>query len=223
MEGLDQLIADWNRLMVLADKLCNSYEVVQGEAGPSGTPFRTTAMLNQNANKLFDFLREKLALSLQEVFQDWVVPYLTKDLKKKDVLKLAGDGDLMARYYEIIVNAWYVRNLINLPPHTAEEAKAIKAEKLKELKDRPEQFIELEKGWLDYVVPRVIVVITGENINIQQELDTYATFIALESDPVRRTALIEKAMKKKGIDVESLPKTEATIQRPMSPTEQLSV
>src|SRR3990167_11293720 len=55
MEGLDQLIADWNRLMELADKIANSYEVVTGENSPAGTPFRLAAQQNLNANKLFDF------------------------------------------------------------------------------------------------------------------------------------------------------------------------
>jgi len=35
MQGLDQLIADWNRLMSDADRLANSYDVVRGEAMPS--------------------------------------------------------------------------------------------------------------------------------------------------------------------------------------------
>ena len=214
MEGLDQLIADWNRLMVLADKLCNSYEVVQGETGPSGTPFRTTSLLNQNANKLFDFLREKLALALQDVFQDWILPEMMKDLKRKDVLRITGDGELMDRYYKIIVNAWYIRNLVSLPPHSKDIGEAIKSEKEKELKEKPEQFIKAEKGWLDNVKPRVYISITGENVNLQQELDTLATFIGLEQDPIRRTALIEKAMKRKGIDIESLPRTE----QPTAPT-----
>ncbi|KKR66189.1 MAG: hypothetical protein UU07_C0017G0001, partial [Parcubacteria group bacterium GW2011_GWF1_40_5] len=63
MVGIDQLIADWNRLMVLADQLANSYEVVTGESSPSGTPFRLAAQQNLNANKLFDFIREKLSIA----------------------------------------------------------------------------------------------------------------------------------------------------------------
>ena len=45
-------------------------------------------------------------------------------------------------------------------------------------------------------------------------METLSTFIALEADPIRRTALIELAMRKKNIDVASLPKT------PPQPVEQ---
>ena len=207
MQGLDQLIADWNRLMQIADRLCNSYEVVNGESAPANTPFKLQALNNQNANKLFDFIREKLELAVQEVFQDWVMPDLLKNLKAKDVLRLTGDADMMNRYYEMVVNAWYIKNLLALPPHTPEMAAAIKEKKLQELMSKSEQFMKAQKGWLDGVKPRVAVVISGENVSLEKDQASLATFIQLEMDPVRRTALIEKAMKRSGIDVENLPKS----------------
>ena len=208
MEGLDQLIADWNRLMELADKLCNSYEVVTGESLPSGTTFRLGAMQNVNANKLFDFIREKLALGIEEIYQDWVLPKVMKELKAKKILRLTGNSEYLKRYYKIIVDSWYVNNLIVLPPHTPEIAENLKVKKLEELMENDEAIADLQKEWFEDFKPRIRVVITGENVNITSELDTLQTFISLEGDPVRRTALIEIAMKKKGMDVEDLPKSE---------------
>lgn len=207
MEGLDQLIADWNRLMITADKLCNSYEILMGEMTPAGTSFKLGAMINQNANKFYDFIREKLSLALQSVFQDWVLEDLMKDLKKEKVLKLTGDENSINRFYEILVNSWYLRNLLALPAHSSEQATLIKQSKLTELLAKPEKFIALESGWLDNVKPRVNVVISGENTHLITELETLASFIALEQDPVRRSYLIQLAMKKKGIDVENMPRS----------------
>ncbi len=207
MEGFDQLIADWNRLMQMADRLCNSYEVVTGESLPTGTPFRLGAMINQNANKLFDFIREKLSIAVESVFQDWVLPNILKDLKRKEILKITGDSEIMDRYYQMLVDGWYVQNLVSLPPHTAEDALLLKSQKVAELRSRPEQFLKIEKNFWDEFKPRVKVVIHGENVNLLADLETLSTFIALEQDPVRRQALIEMAMAKKGIDVKGLPKT----------------
>lgn len=207
MHGLDQLIADWNRLMDSADKLTNSYEIVTGESMPSGTPFRLGAMMNQNANKLYEYIREKLSLGLQDVFQDWIMPDMIRNLKAKDVLRLTGDPAMMNRYYDMVVNSWYVKNLLKMPPHGEEVAETLKAKKREEIMKNPEQLIKLEDGWLDGVKPRITVVISGENISMTEDLQTLATFIQLEVDPVRRTALIERAMKRKGIDVEDLPKS----------------
>lgn len=206
IQGLDQLIADWNRLQMAADKICNSYEIVNGET-PAGTPFKLANLSDQNATKLFDFLREKISNALQSVFEDWIMPAQLKNLKAKDVLRLTGDSDLMQSYYMMVVNAWYIKNLIAIGPHTPEMAQALKEKKMQEIMSKKEQFVKLEDEWLDGVKPRISVVISGENVNLRRELETLGNFIALEADPVRRTALIEKAMKRSGVDVSTLPKT----------------
>ena len=206
MQGLDQLIADWNRLMEMADKLANSYEVVTGESLPSGTPFRLGAMLNQNANKLFDFIREKLSMVLEDLIEDWILPNLLKDLKTEEFIRITGEEDLV-KYYEALVNSWYQRNLHIIGLHTQEEAQALKEAKLKELSKKKEALWKPSKNFWKEFKPRAKVVITGEKVSLMAELETLSNFIQLESDPVRRTALIEMAMSKKGIDISKLPKT----------------
>lgn len=207
MEGLDQLIADWNRLMVQADQLCNSYEVVTGEGMPSGTPFRLGALMNQNANKLFDFIREKLALAVQEVFQDWILPEILKEVKAKTILELTGDARKIEQYYKLLVDDWYIKNLLYFAPHTPEMAELAKQEKVKELMNKPQKLAIMEKEWLDDIKPKVIVTITGENVNKAMKLENLSNFIKLEADPVRRSYLISLAMQESGINVDELPRS----------------
>ncbi len=207
MEGFDQLIADWNRLMKEADRLTNSFEIVQGETLPSGTPFRLGALLNVNANKLYEFIREKLGLVYEKIFEEWIIPDLIKELKGKEILRIADDENFLKRYYGAIANSWYLRNLFAIGPHTREEAETLKQNKIKELQERPQALIKYSKGMFKDFKPRAKVVITGENVRIATELESLSTFIALEQDPIRRTALIEKAMRLTGIDAESLPKS----------------
>ena len=216
MEGFDQLIADWNRIIKLADDLANSYEVVTGETLPSGTPFRLGGLLNINANKLFDFLREKLALAIKEVFEDWILPDVISNLKIKDILRLTGNSDYLKRFYEMAVDAWYIKNLIVLGPHTSDEATTLKQAKLEEIKKYPEALVKLEKDTFAEVKPRVNVVITGEQVNLATDMETLSQFIQLESDPVRRTALIEMAMARKNIDIGMLPKSKREELKPVS-------
>lgn len=207
MQGMDQLIADWNRVMETADRLANSYEVVTGESMPSGTPFRLGSMLNQNANKLFDFLREKLALVFRDLLEEWILPEMLKELKHEKVLALTGDDNWRERYYEMLAQDWYIKNLIAIGPHTQEEAEELKAIQIEALMQNDEVKIKVEKEYWENFQPRIRVEITGERVALMAELETYSNFIALENDTIRRTALIEKAMQLKGIDVENLPKT----------------
>jgi len=217
MHGLDQLIADWNRLMALADQLCNSYEVTRGETMPSGTPFRLGAMLSIAAGKMFDFLREKLALGLKDVFQDWILPDLINEMKGQDILRITGNADYIKRFYEIAVEGWYRRNLWNIGTHTPEQAAILKEMKVAEWQKSEGDFTKMTKRIFADFKPRAQIIITGENVKLASDLETLATFANMEADPIRRTALIEMAMAKKGLDVSMLPKSTPEQLQPVSP------
>lgn len=207
MDGFDQLANDWNRLMELRNEIANSREIVQGITPASGTPLGTSQLLNTNAGKLFDFIREKLAIPFGNIFEKWQVPRLIDDIKGQDILRLTGDSDMMKRLQEIIVEDWYVSNLLAIGPHAPEEAVIFKDLKLQELSSRPQLLMEGFQKLFENFKPHVSVVITGEQINMEAELLSLQGFVALEQDPIRRTALIEMMMKKKGIDAGSLPKS----------------
>lgn len=206
MEGFDQLVAEWNRLIQMARDLTNAREIVDGDSTP-GQPFRLGALLNTNANKLYDFVREKIAIPISELFSEEVVPGLVDDIKAMDVLRLTGDSEMLNRLYQLIVDSWYVKNLIAIGAHSPEVAELIKQKKLEELKKDKKLFLTEFKQMFENYKPRVAVVITGENVDLPEKLQTLATFISMESDPVRRSYLIEKAMRLKGIDVGSLPRS----------------
>jgi hypothetical protein len=216
MQGLDQLIADWNRLMQMADSLANSYEVVTGENLPARTAFKLAAQQNMNANKLFNYIREKLAIAFEGVIEDWILPKQLKELKSQKILRLTGDSGVLNQYYEALIESWYVRNLLSFPPHDEQMAADIKMRKLQELMQKKETLVDLEKEMWNDFEPRVRVSITGENYELAVELESLSSFITLEQDPVRRTALIEMAMAKKGINVAQLPKSPP---QPITPPE----
>lgn len=207
LKGFAELVQDWNRIIQLADAVSNSNSIVQGERLPFGTSFRLAALLNQNANKTFDFIRQKLAIPMTEIFEDWIIPDLIKDLKQQEVLRITGDADMLGRLYQLVVDDWYLKNLVALGPHSQEAADMMKAEKYKELQKRPHLLMTGLAQAFDGFKPAVSIVITGENSRVPEELDSLAKFIPLVQDPVRRDAMIELAMRKNHIDVASLPKS----------------
>jgi len=218
MEGFDQLINEWNRLQTLADRITNSNEIVQGESTP-GQPFRLGALLNINANKLYNFIREKLQIPFTQIFQDWIISELIDELRTEDILRLSGDSEMMERLYELIVESWYVRNLVAFTPHGPDVQVFLKTQQIEALKKNKKLFVKEFKALFEDYKPRVAVVITGENVDIQEKLQTLGTFIGMEADPVRRSYLIEKAMRLKGIDIGSLPRsTPEQLQGVRSPT-----
>lgn len=71
---------------IQADNVTSSYDAATGQQPPSGTPYSQTALLNQVAMKPFDYKRQEWGIHLSEVFTDWVIPYLTKKIRKEHIL-----------------------------------------------------------------------------------------------------------------------------------------
>ena len=216
LHGLDQLIADWNRLMTDADRISNSYDVVRGESLPSGTPFRLGLLMDQNAGRLFVVLRQKLTLVYKRVFREWILPELVKGMKGKDIFRFVGDTEILDQLREIVANNWYMENLVKIGPHTTEMAEAIKQEKLDELREIDPVIKNTEDIW-KAVLPRLFVTITGEGYIYSETVQDVLQLIPYETDPERVDYLLDMVYKIRGISVP--PKKE---QKPPEPQQDLN-
>ena len=211
MQGADQLIADWNRLMSDADSLANSYEVVRGETTPSGTTLGATRLMDTNAGKLFVLLRQKITLPYKRVFKQWVLPELIKDMKAKDVFRFTGETDVIDQLREIIVDSWYMDNLVKIGPHTEDIGKAIKQEKLDIMKKEDPVLNNAKEIW-NSITSRVFVTITGENSDITDKIQDLMALVTLETDPDRVAWILDTMYKARGIPIP--PKKEQPVLMP---------
>ena len=200
MQGLDQLIADWNRLMEDADKVTNSFEVSRGESLPAGTPFRLGALLNENAGLMFVLLRQKITLVYKRVFREWILPELIKDLKGKDIFMLTGNTEILDQLRELMVDSWYYNNLVEIGPHTKEVAIAIKEEKLESLKKIDPTIKNSKEIWKG-VIRRMFITITGENSDIADQVTDLVSLVQLEQDPDRRAWILDRIYRVRNIPV----------------------
>ncbi len=200
LHGLDQLIADYNRIIAEADQIANSAEVIQGASLPAGTSFALGQLIDTNASKLFVLLRGKLGHAYSKVFREFVLPDLVKKLSMQDIIRVTGNTDFIDRFRQIAVNSWYVDNLVKIGPHTPEMADALKQEKLKELQQTEPLIKNTQEIWKG-VLPRLQVTITGENYDVSENLQTIAAVLQFETDPVRRAFLLDTIYSSKGIPV----------------------
>lgn len=207
MRGMDQLIADWNRVQTDADILSNSSEVVRGDSSPSGTPFRLGALQDANAGKLFTILRQKITLPYKRVFREWVLPTLLNDLSGEDIFTFVGDTEILDQLREVMVESWYMINLVKIGPHTKEIGEAIKAEKVDEMR-MIDPVIENTKDIWKGVKNRMYITITGENSDAADNIQDMTQLINLEQDPARVAFLLDSIYKMRGIPVPPLPAQE---------------
>jgi hypothetical protein len=199
LHNLDQLIADWNRLMLDADRLSNSFEVVRGE-GSGGTTLGEVQIRNDNAGKMFITLRQKITLPYRRVFREWVLPECVTYLKGQDIFRLVGDTDILDQFREITVNAWYMQNLVRIGPHTKAQAEAFKAEKLDSLRS-VDPVIENSKEIWKEVLPRLFVTITGENSDVEEMVPDMLNMLQYETDPERINYMLDAIYKIRNIPI----------------------
>lgn len=76
--GLAQLMSDWNEQ---AENATSTYPAILGQTPPHGTAFRLQAGLVNEASALFEYRRQEAGLFVQEIYRDWVLPFLVKQMQ----------------------------------------------------------------------------------------------------------------------------------------------
>ncbi len=99
IRGFSQYKDEIDRIEMLADRYCNSYEIVTGANLPSGTPFKLGAQQLDTANKLFVHVQENIGLFIEEVFNEWMLDDFDKALTKEHILDLLDDADDIQVFY----------------------------------------------------------------------------------------------------------------------------
>lgn len=203
LQGFDQLVNDRNNIIQEANDIANSYEIVQGKNLPSQTAFRTAAVMDTNASKLYVFLRQKLSLAYKRVFKEFVIPDLVKSMRVKDILRVTGDPIFIEKFMKMGVNSWYIKNLAKIGPHSFDQAEFIKETKLMEMSKTDPMIMNVKEIW-EGVLPRLYVTITGENY-LTEEIDTISSLLQYEQDPMRRAYLLDLVYAVKGIPTPPAP------------------
>jgi len=200
LQNLDQLISRRNNLIEEMDRVAHSFEVVQGQTPPSGTPLGTSRLADENAGKYFITLKQKITIPYKHIYKEWELPRIVKDMSVKDIIRVTGDEAILEQFRKLAVDSWYNKNLVKLGFHTSEMAEQIKIEKMEELSSYEAMIKNLSEIWKG-VLKRLYITITGENIDVFENLTTIQTLLNLEQDPGRRAYLLDLVYATKGIKV----------------------
>jgi len=197
---------------VLADKICNTFEVVTGESMPAATPFRLGAQLGASAKKLFEFVRQNCGIFVSDVMFDWVLPEIGKKLDREHMIDLMGSVEELTAFDEAYRNSVlygqlkdYILSTGYLP--TREEFDTA-AKTLSEQMKSSDRKIKIEKGFMDEEFlekARISVDPTGETEDQSATKETLGNILqivtsnpAILQDPNARM-IIGRIMEYSGI------------------------
>lgn len=210
------------------DRVTSTFESNTGESLPSGTPYRLGGMLNQEANSTFVDRLEDAGLFIEELYEDWITPYLQKQLEKAHTL----NGEFSKEELDQIDEAYisYVLSeeiqkkreqgiLVNREAVDSEYAR-LKRE-LSLTKNR--RYLDIPKGYYSKARKKVRVVITNEQRNKAAIMESLSNILMsvvkapqILQDP-RLKKLFNKIMEMAGISPIEVDTVEAQPQPTMQP------
>lgn len=187
----------------LADRLTFSYDVVRGEASPSGTTLGAVQIQQQQAGSVFDYKRENIGLFLGEYIKDIVYPQLRKELNKAHILRYVGSMEEMERlrnnFATHLANEEIIGKVLDGQILLPGEQEEIMQKYIKQLSTNAgdHAWVEVMDKFFEGIDYEVELVITGENKNLYAQIANSQGMLSLLSDPtlmqdpVRRAIFLE--------------------------------
>lgn len=179
VRGANEYKIEMNNIEGMADKLCNSYEIVSGADLPSGTPYKLGAQQLKSATKLFEYVQQNMGLFIEEVFNEWMLVDFSKSLTKEHILDLLDDADDIQVYYnakrkmfQYQVMKQYIMQYSEMPD--PEKLKLVGDLVKDQIAKGPKQ-VKVEEDSYNDVIYTIKVVITGENDAKKEHVETLST------------------------------------------------
>lgn len=148
------------------NNVASTYDANTGESPTAGTPYSQTALLNQVANTPFEYRREEWGIFLNEILNDWILPFLKKRITKEHYLVSEFSNEDLDKIDEAIANDSVNSEIVKMLSSDAEvtpETQQILTNSVKNnlKKKGNKREIKIPEGYLD-VEGNLTANITGE-------------------------------------------------------------
>lgn len=193
---------------ILADKISFANSQSAGEPLPSSTPATNAVISQNNTTSLFGFKRENLALTLSDLFNDFVLPQVLKDLSDDHILRFVGTPEELQKldqgYVEALINKFIFSNVLErgrVPsPYEIELKKQDFLLTLK--KEGGIRFVDVKAGLYEDTEFEFDIIVDNEQENVAtiasnmfQVLTAIGQNPQLLENPVTKALLFEYAQK----------------------------
>lgn len=151
-------------------------EAILGEPPTAGTPFKSVELQAMESHSLHEYRKGKLAIFVDEIYRDWIMPYISREITNGDEFLATLDLDEMQYVADNVV-----RNTVNnrvkemvlsgeLPePEAVEELKRQTREDF--ARQGNKRFIQILKGELKNAPMSVEISIAGKQKNLVNYTD----------------------------------------------------
>lgn len=164
---LDNIRAKWDEQY---SRATSTFEAITGETMPSGTPFRSIAIQNQESTAMFAYRMEEAGIFWRQLFSEWIVPHLKAKLTRDHILTSDYTVDELQIIDEALAtdaaNQKVIDRAIAGKVTTKEQYdQLLEAEKELLKVNKSTRFIQIPKDYFKDLEAQIDLNITGEQIN----------------------------------------------------------
>lgn len=180
------------------DELTFSYDVVQGERLPAGTPLGSAQIAQAQTLSYFEQIQENVALDVKEMLYEIIIPRFQKENTQEHTLRLVGQD--LDQYIEMVKNDLVLKEVVRIitndgPFPTNEDKDKIAIAIQESIKQGKEKIITIPANFYDNVKYDVDIDITGESVDTRVRAATkFAVAQMITADPTMTTDPFKKKL-----------------------------
>lgn len=178
------------------DELTFSYDVVQGERLPAGTPLGSAQLAVSQTLSYFEGIQENVALAVKEMLYKVIIPQFEKDSSTEHTIRLVGND--LDQYIAMVRNDLTLKEVIRLALTTGkfptnQEKDMIGMAIEEAIKQEKEKILDVPKGFYKDLKYDVDIDITGESVDTRVRYATkFALLQAITADPTMTTDPVKR-------------------------------
>ena len=193
-----------------AKMMASANESILGESPASGTPFRLQELVTAESHSLHEYRKGKLATFFDEVYRDWIIPILAKEVTQETEflaeLKLEELEEISERVTESQTNKMIKDKILKgdlIFPEDVETFREVFREKF--LKQGNKRFLKILKGEMKDAPISVKVNIVGKQKNMpavtEKLVNIFRTIVAAPQvlDDPRMSKLFNEILENSGL------------------------
>lgn len=164
-------------------------ESILGESPSAGTPFKLQELITAESHSLHEYRKGKLATFLDEIYLDWIIPKISKEVSKGQEFLAELDLEELQQVAEALVicetNNMIKEKILNGEDVLPEEVEAFKQVVREEfMKGGNKKFIEILEGEMKDAPLSVRVNIAGKQKDLAGKVDKLTNiFRAIIANP----------------------------------------
>lgn len=173
------------------DELTFSYDVVQGERLPAGTPLGSANLAITQTLSYFEGIQENVALDVKEMLYKVIIPQFEKERTTEHTVRLVGQD--LDQYIQMVKNELVFKEIVRQAATTKTlpseaEKKAIEIAIGEAIKQEKEKLLTIPLNYYKDIKYDVDIDITGESVDTRVRSATlFAILQAITADPTMTT------------------------------------